>query len=153
MRRLKKVINILPWSFLVIFVWMYGQDLKEQLTGNENWYEVQSVTVMDAHEGDVPRMEVTRFVNKPFVAEWVATVRQLTKDGLETTCVGSGKSQYIPESKTPKDLDLDWWLGKECPLKPGRYKVDTLWTLDVPGYRGPREVMSRSNIFTVTPRT
>jgi hypothetical protein len=150
---MKAVFKMLPWLFLGIFAWMYGRDLSQQLTGTESWYEVQSVVVLDAHVGEVPKMEVTRFVRKPFTAEWVATVRRLTMEGLETVCVGTGKSRYIPESRTPANLTLSWWLDKECPLTPGKYKVDTIWTLDVPGYRGPREVTSRSNIFTVSSKT
>jgi len=150
---MKAVFKMLPWLFLGIFAWMYGRDLTEQMTGNESWYDVQSVLVMDTPEGQVPRMVVTRFIRKPFTAEWVATVRKLTEDGIETICVGNGRSQYLPDAKLPADLNMDWWLGKECPLTPGKYKVDTHWTLDVPGYRGPREVTARSNIFVVSPKT
>jgi hypothetical protein len=150
---MKAVFKMLPWLFLGIFAWMYGHDLKERLTGNENWYDVQSVVVLDAPEGQVPRMSVTRFIHKPFTAEWVATVRALTTDGLVTMCVGTGRSQYLPEAKLPSDIDLTWWLGKPCPLTPGKYKVDTHWTLEIPGYQGPREVTARSNIFVVTPKT
>ena len=143
----------LPGIFLGIFAWIYGRDAMYQMTSNDYWFKVDQMLVMDAEEGTQPRMSVIRQINKPFLAEWVATVRRLDPDGLTLACVGDGKSHYIPEGRLPLNMNLEWWVGKKCDLQPGRYQVDTKWILEIPGYGDRRVVEVRSNIFTIQPKT
>lgn len=146
---MRKVIGLLPWVFLGIFAWLYGQDIATQLTSTDRWFKVDSVVVLDAQEGTSPKVAVDRDILSPFVAEWVVTVRRLQDEGLEIACVGYGKSYYIPEAVLPKDMDLDFWLGKQCKLTAGRYQLDTKWLFDIPGYGGRRTLTVKSNIFHV----
>jgi hypothetical protein len=150
-----RIIQALPWVFLSIFTWIYSGEFLRGFEATDNWYEVRAVTVMDAVEGDTVQVTVQRSIRRPFTAEWVVTVRKLTAEGLRSTCTGHGRSQYLEELVQLTTVTLEWWMGRDhpCVLKPGRYVVDSIWTLDLPSFNRPREVAVRSNVFTVSPRT
>jgi hypothetical protein len=99
----------------------------------EYYYQLRSVTVKDAYEGNSPRMIVDRTIRRQFRGRY--EIQILRAEGGEYVAFwacGEHKSSwqtYRPEARLPEDLDLDWWMGippnRECELPPGQYRVVT----------------------------
>jgi hypothetical protein len=116
------------------------------------WVDVQSVYVHDTSEGTPPEMDVVRIVNRPFYARWLVEVERETPDGWTVVCPPmAGENSYDPSNVLPKPLTLDWWTWPaECRPEAGRYQVETRWTIVSPFWPN-KEVVIRSNTFTITP--
>lgn len=117
----------------------------------KHWLHVESLHVYDAREGEAPYMHVVREIRRPFTAEWHATVR-IVSDGTNSfACLAEGKAAYATDARFPPELTLDWWtFPTKCRPPPGRYRLDTTWTIKPPGYP-EKELTVRSNVFEVHP--
>ena len=115
------------------------------------WIHVKDVMIRSAAYGSPLPMVVDREVRRPFLGEWHVTIRQWDGAGWLTWCNASGRSNYRPDARYPKNLSLQWWTDGQChPLPVGRYKVTTAWTVE--GDLLPdKHVAVDSNIFEVTP--
>ena len=115
------------------------------------WFDVQSVQVSDAVEGEAPKMTVVRTINRPFVANWRVELEAKTDDGFVLIQSTDGYGRYSVDNKLPADLDLDWWTyPKQFRPAPGQYRLETCWTLIIAGQlHSPLCV--QSNTFTIFP--
>ena len=119
---------------------------------SENWFRVASLTVADTKEGEPITMNVSRVINRPFVGQWVATVRRVDEAGFVVMCNAYGSSSYRVGAKYPQPLTLDWWTRPmKCALPKGRYKLDTVWQFDVSFlvYTVTKTVTAESNVFEI----
>lgn len=115
---------------------------------SDKWLVVRSVNVPDVVAGIEPTLLVERTIVAPFWGDWVATIRRFDDRGPVIVCSGSGRSNYAVDAQLPSPLPLGWWMGRECPLAPGVYRLDTTWKISPPGY--PAKIVHRSsNIFQV----
>jgi hypothetical protein len=113
------------------------------------WFEVRDVHVFDSVETASPAIRVDWVIRRPFEARWVAEVEQQVRDGWLVTCTASGQNNYKPDAPLSLDVDLDWWTWPtKCRLPPGRYRVDTVWQLDL-DWLGVKTVRNLSNAFEV----
>ncbi len=138
--------------------WVLGGYFMDQVKTNDHYLEVHQVEVLDATVGEVVRMSVDRDINSEFEAHWYVEVQALNAAGsFYNVCWGNGGNIYEPTDTLPGDdendatsdgLTLDWWIGhNRCVLKPGKYRVVTVWNLKTAGR--PRRVKAVSNIFEV----
>ena len=147
------ILETAPWLVVAGLAITHLVQWTRDVTPASAWFEVNGVTVSNAQVGQPIIMNVSRTIHAPFHARWVATVRRIRDDGLELACSSSGENDYRTANVLPKPLTLDWWTHPiVCKLEPGRYRLDTLWLLDVQGYP-VKTVSAQSNIFEIeTPR-
>lgn len=140
------------WWRIILIVWamIFTVAYRDSILPASWWMTVDSVKVADARAGVAPRMFVVREIRRAFSARWTVEVEIEDGDGFEVICTGTGFNNYNPANRLPRDLDLTWWLGRECPLAPGRYRVETTWMIY--GNNGARKRINKpSNVFTVFP--
>lgn len=118
----------------------------------ETWLYIRNVAVPDHIEGENPVITYDRDIRRNVRASWVAEVHSVTPEGLFLTCTGNGTNSYKVNERLPEaGVSLEWFMGKNCDLKAGRYIIETEWFLHIDGY--PEKVTSFvSNPFSVLPR-
>lgn len=145
------------WPIIMVglaFLAVFGTDVYRWLSPASLWFTVEKVQVFDAKIGEVPVMDVERTIHKPFHAEWIVEIQNVTtgKPALVQGCPGKGENDYRPQDKLPvgNDLNLDWWIWPtKCKLPKGKYRLDTLWNVD-PGNGYPiKPVRNSSNVFEI----
>ena len=138
--------TIAPWGLVgtvLIPPWL------KSMEPADNWFKVTSITVSDADEGQPITMNVSRAISRPFVGEWVATVRRVDDGGVVVFCTAYGQSAYRQDALLPRPVTLDWWTHPmKCALPPDRYRLDTVWLYDV-GSGVTKSVTADSNVFTI----
>lgn len=137
------------WMVAIALLWVIAASWPQLVKGVPGgfWLTVESVHVHDAPHGIAPRMSVSRTIHHDFTATWIAEVEQETSFGFVVLpqCTGTGTQNYRTENRLPERLDLDWWtFPVKCRPEPGRYRVDTSWTLST-----GQVIRQPSNIFTV----
>lgn len=116
------------------------------------WFAVEGVVVAATPAGASPHMTVDREIKRPFRGSWQSTIRQWDGLGWVTWCNAQGASNYRPDSRFPKDLDLRWWTDGQChPIPAGRYKITTTWIIQDIQWMPDKAITIDSNIFEVTP--
>ncbi len=136
--------------FLIMAVWLIAY-LGVHLWPASFWFEVRTVQVQETLENTPILMVVDREIKRPFVAEWVATVRRVSPTKLEPFCSGSGRNDYSPVQDMPEVPTLEWWTGGKCPTLPaGDYIVDTVWTVEpsIP-FLPYKHIRNTSNLFHI----
>lgn len=140
------------WMKSIVWLWVgvFSWALIINTLPSSIWLEVHRVQVDDTTHLESPRMEVVRRIKTPFKARWTVTVMREGARGYYTFCTAHGFNDYRPENELPDDMRLDWWTWPtQCRLPEGRYYVNTLWVLEIPGFP-EKEVRSRSNVFQVS---
>lgn len=147
-RLLQKIIN---WVIVLGWLWVLSVAAIQSATPAEAYLDVISVTVDDAPVGQVPKMHVDRVIKQNFVGRWVAEVEIISSQSAFIYQCGSfGEATYNIENKLPEPLTLDFWTWpiKCTPTVPGSYRVETTWTIQLPGGL-EKYVHKVSNIFTI----
>ena len=138
------------WLFSLFCAWALLLVLPsvERMVPASYWFSVDSVYVHDARAGDDPVMIVDRTISREFSAKWIAEVERQAYNGtFYVVCQGSSENLYSLGNELPEPLLMSWWVGKQCMLYPGRYRVDTKWFLM---NQGGQTVRAISNVFTVS---
>jgi hypothetical protein len=144
-----------------ILLFVYGQWQSERNTESEiarraaalpdQWMVVRNVAVPDFVEGTDPLITYSREIRKPFIGEWLVEVHQAGSADT-APCYGSGRNRYEVDEVIPEGgVLLSWFIGTKCSLPPGKYILDTTWTILADGYP-PKEIRYLSNPFTVLPK-
>ena len=137
----------------ILVAWLLYLSVWPQLAPASYWLRVDRIEVKDAIANNPPGMLVERHIRRPFRGSWIVSVMRESESGggFYTYCRALGQNDYRPENVLPYALDLDWWTWPDrCPLEAGKYYLNTLWTIEVPGYP-PKEVRITSNVFTMSP--
>lgn len=121
----------------------------------EAWFRVNEVFVPDHASGSDPLMIYDRDISVPFRGSWVVSVQKedenklFSVDSSAPDCSGSGFTHYDPEVIIPDNaVSWSWFVGKNCTLSPGRYRMKVSWIMQRPGWP-EKEIRHTSNIFTV----
>jgi len=96
-------------------------------------------------------MSADRVIVRDFQATWTVTLlkRNTTSGGYYTYDTFHGGNDYRVGNELPENVDICWWAGVETlQLTPGKYRMNTIWRLDVQG--GVREIRRSSNPFIIT---
>jgi hypothetical protein len=117
------------------------------------WYQLNSFAVLDAIEGEVPKIVIDRTIARPFLGKWTTEIlrRNNSRKGFTKECAASGVSFYHPDNQLPDNPDLNWWTTPvQCNLRAGTYFIRTNIVIETPNW--PRkEVTFTSNQFHVHP--
>lgn len=117
-----------------------------------NVFEVRSIIVRDAAEGTDPDVEIDRIVKRPFTAQRSVEIDLILEDKRYLVCEYFGLRNYDP-ADVATSVKLSWYVGKKCPLAPGKYMMTTTWIIDY-GLPFPAKliyVSPRFNIGQPTP--
>lgn len=144
----------LNWGVLTGLLWLVGGAwvLTINLAPAGFWFSVDRIEIADAIAGQSPLMQVDRTIHRPFRGQWIVEVERQTRSGqFFVVCAARGESSYRTDATLPDPLALDWWTWPtECRPPPGRYRVETRWTILVPGF--PEKSLGvLSNLFTIHP--
>ena len=114
------------------------------------WFEPGFVLVEDARAGECAHISFDRQIYRPFKGERVVTfMKETSRGGFATYSTHTGVNDYRPGHDLPDTIDSCWWSwGDEGKLTPGRYVMNTLWTV-IPDNGRPRQVARSSNVFEV----
>lgn len=116
------------------------------------FFEPIQLEVPDFHVGENPVVFYDRVIHQDFVADWVTEVQLIQSDGSPTAvCTGGGTSIYQPEKALPEGGATIWWfVGEQCFLGAGTYRVVANWTIERPGVSGSVTTRLASNLFKVS---
>jgi hypothetical protein len=114
------------------------------------WIAINEVFVPDYAAGEDPLIIYDRTVRQNFSGLWVVEVQREEPDALfSPVCVGTGATNYSTDVVLPeRRVALSWYIGKDCNLKPGRYRLRSTWTIQMPDWP-EKKTSNTSNIFTV----
>lgn len=118
------------------------------------WFVVNELFVPDHVAGDNPNMLYDRLVRQPFTGFRVVEVQKEEPGGLfSATCQGSGLSTYDTDDfNFANTVKWNWFVGDDCLVEPGRYRLRVRWSIRVDGWP-EKQVVTTSNIFEVRPTT
>lgn len=116
------------------------------------WFVVTEIFVPDHAAGSNPDMLYDRQVRQPFTGFRVVEVQKEEANGLfSSTCQGSGITSYDSDDfNFDNKVKWDWFVGNDCRVSPGRYRLRVKWTIKAEGWP-EKQVVATSNIFAVTP--
>lgn len=142
----------------IILAWVIYDKLdaiQSNLVDTNDYFIVNNVHVADAKEGGNPKVIYDRLVVRDFRGQWIASVRRVAEregDPAYGVCNNSQPVDYKKSTVLPKTgVDLEWYIEKDCKLKPGRYFLKTIWEIFLPG-QVIKRVRYSSNIFTIHPK-
>lgn len=144
----KAAVSSFNWVYILLIGWVLMAG--GALTPTWVWFDVKDIHVYDSHVGQTPKMDVEREIRYSFSARWTATVMRKDQYGrFSTYCASTGENDYRPENSIPIPVTLDWWTWPiKCELPAGDYRLNTLWTLDIPFF--PKKTLRVvSNEFNV----
>lgn len=139
------------WVALLLVGWfcLLGVSSVKAMLPASWWFEPGPILVENAAAGECNRIVYDRQINRPFRASWIVTILRETHSGaFETHRVYQGTNDYVPGTVLPDAPNLCWWTWGSPDLAPGRYRLQTLWTIHIPG-GGEREIRRMSNTFEV----
>lgn len=116
------------------------------------WIEVKSVRVLDTYANQPVHLLVDQRIRRDFHGTWLTHVRvQRLNGGDELFCPSAGIGYYKKAEVLPSAVTLGWWTGGECEtLPPGRYVVETTWTVEPDMWPlPPKRIRVVSNPFEV----
>jgi len=116
------------------------------------WFAVAEVFIPDHAEGEDPQIIYDRSVRQDFSGMWVVEIQRQEPGALfSPACVGSGVTEYRIDTVLPdRRVPLSWFLGKDCKLKAGSYRMRATWTIQLPDWPEKKTTYT-SDIFKVLP--
>lgn len=143
MASIKKLTDIAASLIIVYFMFLaisWGNERKQRAAP---WYTVNFVKVEDHVQGSENKIiYYDRTVHYDFSADWFVKVESYSTG--QTECYGNGSSRYEASDSSEK-VSLEWYVGKDCKLKPGEYTLNTIWVKKSDG----ASIQNFSNKFTV----
>jgi hypothetical protein len=123
------------------------------------YYELRSVTISDAMEGETPKVVVDRSIHRDFRGRYEIVIMRAVGGEYEPFWAcgqhTSERRTYLVGAVLPENLDLDWWMdvppNPPCLLPPGQYQVVTQVWARTP-FNADVTTERRSNTFNIWPR-
>lgn len=121
-----------------------------------DWFEVAEIFVPNHEVGDDPLIVYDRSINADFTAFWVVEVQrrdnQIERERFFASCSGSGTNIYEQDDYLdPERVTWTWFIGRDCVVPPGIYRLVTTWDMRVPQFDRVKRYKVLSNVFTVYP--
>lgn len=115
------------------------------------WMVVREVFVPHHVVGENPEIIYDRDVLAESRGFWIVEVQRRDSDGLNfTECSGAGVNEYETTDVIPGDkVRWDWFIGRECAVGPGTYRLRISYDLTREGYP-VKSFIVLSNTFNVT---
>ena len=113
------------------------------------WFFVDSIKIENTTIRRSPLTLVDRTIKRPFHAKWIVTLKmQNANGGWYHYCNGVGENDYRTTVVLKPDLDLAWWMERDCGLLPGKYRAEFLWNIQMPNGK-IKSIRRNSNVFEV----
>lgn len=154
---LLRTVELVFAAFLVFLLTSY---LKQQELDRfdaipaTDWFEVTELFVPNFVVGQDPIISYSREIKKPFQGFWVVEVER--RDGRSdrerffSACSGAGTNNYVPgDYLDPDKLTWSWFIGRECKIPPGTYRLVATWDMKVEEWGRVKRYKVLSNVFTV----
>ena len=125
-----------------VLVWLRAESQAYQ------FFEVKQLYVEDFSEGEDGILAYDRIIKGPFRGEWVAVISEVRGQSLYPSCTASGGTDYKPDKVLPPIVTLKWYMQRDCPLTPGRYRIEVKYRITVPNYPD-MDYRVVSNVFEV----
>jgi hypothetical protein len=137
------------WAALIAAGWLWVL-LQASFHGDpDDWFVVGAIHVDDVELGQEPVVRYDRWIKQDFRGTWSVEINEVTSDGFQVVCSSTGGSNYKPTDVKPAAYPLAKFIGRACPLEPGKsYSVDAIWTIR-PANLPPMEIARTSNTFHV----
>lgn len=121
------------------------------------WF-VAHVEVPDHFQGEDPMIRYERQVLYDLTGSWTVQVEKQTDGGWQTECRtdSSQLDHYGVEERRSPTIRWSKYVGAECAVEPGTYRLRTVWEMALDRTDRPASEVRRhtdlSNIFRVIPR-
>lgn len=137
---------------VIYFTTLFNRQWQSTVPPNA-WIAVNEVLVPDHVQGEDPLIIYDRVIRQDFPGMWVVEVQKEEPGALfSPACVGSGIQEYRVETILPdRRVALSWFLGRDCALEPGRYRLRATWTIQLPDWP-EKKTSYTSAIFSVHAR-
>ncbi len=96
------------------------------------WVVIDGVEVQErVCVGETANMTVKRYVRNDYIADWRVELEEIVGEGRRVFVdVARGTNTVQTANIYPFDLTLDWWTYPvQFRPKPGKYLIETCWTL------------------------
>lgn len=149
--RLVELTVALLLASLVIEGASRGREMQRDLVPVSDWLAVNEVFVPDHPQGTDPQVIYDRTIKEPVRGFWVVEIQNREVENLSfTECSGAGVNDYETTDIIPGGtVSLSWLVGKNCGLKPGRYRLRLSYDVTRPGW-SVKSFVVLSNTFTVS---
>jgi hypothetical protein len=136
----------------ILFISERIEDRRRSYIPAASWFRVNEIFVPDHRSGANPNMIYDRTILVNFQAFWVVEVHRVQDDGLfSLACQGSDVNDYeVRDHLSDNRVVWSWFIGRECAVPEGRYRLRASWNMKRPGWP-EKSVVAYSNIFRVTP--
>lgn len=116
------------------------------------FFEPLQLEIPDFQVGKNPIIFYDRVIHQEFVADWIVEVQLIQSDGSPlAVCVGENTNIFQPEKKLPVGGATLWWfVGEDCFLGAGTYRIVANWIIERPGATGDVTTRLASNLFKVS---
>lgn len=150
-RRIVEITVALLLAFVVIQLSASVNDRQRGLLPASTWFVVNEIYVPDHGSGSNPLMIYDRVIRENFRGFWVVEVQSVNPNGLfQNVCSGFGTNDYDTSEIIVDDkVRWVWFVGRECAVPAGDYRLRVSYTLKKPGWP-EKEVWAVSNVFTVS---
>lgn len=121
------------------------------MTPAEAYFEPMQLNVPDFKAGGNPILFYDRTIHQEFKAEWIVEAQLIQSTGKPiSVCTGVGENIFMPEKGLPAGgATLDWFMGTNCNLGPGTYRLVANWEIERPAATGNVTTRLISNLFEV----
>ena len=114
----------LMWGGILAFPAVWGR--LDYLLNTDPWFEAR-IEVLE-----LDRVAYTQIVHRDLMGDWQAWIEV----GEDHLCGGYGAAPYQKTPQITKIYSLAYFLGKDCPLPDGPFRVCAAWIhTDSAGYR------------------
>ena len=133
--------------------WVLFQDNQQWSRDQQpisDWFTPTQLYVPDFASGTDPQIVYDRTIKQAFHVIWSVNVQKILDSGFANVCTNLGSADFTPELKLPPDgITLNKFVGKDCSLKEGKYRIYVTWTVLRQSYSNVRLNLI-SNVFTVS---
>ena len=119
---------------------------------DSHYMDIRLIVARDAKVGEPVLLEVVRYINANYHAQWHVSVRQELGNSVSTVVCSSDAHQvYKVGPKLPAVRTLDFWTRGRCSTLPeGEYTITTTVEVDG-GWLPDRTISYTTPLFKVTP--
>jgi hypothetical protein len=150
-QRILEVTIAAALAILAIQVITYFRAIAREEVPVSAWFSVAEVFVPDHRAGTDPVIIYDRTVFENVRGFWIVEVQRREYGDLSfTECTGYGINDYEVSDTIPENrVSLSWFVGKECNLTPGTYRLRVSYSFRKQGWP-VKDLVVLSNTFVVS---
>lgn len=138
---------------LLFLIFEGQQEAEKERVPASDWFVVHDLYVPDHAKNQNPFMQYNREILEDHRGFWIVEVQKQVDRGsgvFQNQCSGSGVDNYDTRDALPGGaVKLDWFLGRDCDLPEGHYRLELTKTMVKPGWPAKSIKPAYSNVFEV----